>query len=312
MKSDAPIFVAGHRGLAGSAIVRKLQDRGFGNLLLRTRGELDLTDRAAVDAFFRQARPDYVFVAAAKVGGILANDTYPADFIRDNLAIALNVIDAAQLHGVRKLLFLSSSCVYPKHAPQPMREEYLLTGPLEPTNEPYAIAKIAGMKLCEAYYRQFGSRFFSVLPTNLYGPHDNFDLATSHVLPALLRKFHEAKAGGAYHVVLWGSGRPRREFMHVDDLADACVFLMENYEESAPVNIGVGEDLTIAELAGLIADVVGFEGEIRYDATKPDGTPQKLLDVSRVARLGWSARIPLRTRITETYRWYRESVLVNA
>ncbi len=312
MKSDAPIFVAGHRGLAGSAIVRKLQDRGFGNLLLRTRGELDLTDRAAVDAFFRQARPDYVFVAAAKVGGILANDTYPADFIRDNLAIALNVIDAAQLHGVRKLLFLSSSCVYPKHAPQPMREEYLLTGPLEPTNEPYAIAKIAGMKLCESYHRQFGSRFFSVLPTNLYGPHDNFDLATSHVLPALLRKFHEAKAGGADHVVLWGSGRPRREFMHVDDLADACVFLMENYEESAPVNIGVGEDLTIAELAGLIADVVGFEGEIRYDATKPDGTPQKLLDVSRVARLGWSARIPLRTGITETYRWYRESVLVNA
>jgi GDP-L-fucose synthase len=312
MNRDARIFVAGHRGLAGSAITRRLQDDGFDHLLLRSRSELDLTDRAAVDAFFRREHPEYVFVAAAKVGGILANNTYPADFIRDNLAIALNVIDAAHRHGVDKLLFLSSSCVYPKHAPQPMREDHLLTGALEPTNEPYAVAKIAGMKLCESYHRQFGSRFFSVLPTNLYGPNDNFDLETSHVLPALMRKFHDATIGGADHVVLWGSGRPRREFMHVDDLADACVFLMNSYEGSDPLNIGIGKDLTIAQLAALMADVVGFEGEIRYDASKPDGTLQKLLDVSRVNGLGWSARIPLRDGIAATYRWYREQALVSA
>ena len=312
MNHDARIFVAGHRGLAGSALVRKLQAEGYDNLLLRTRSELDLTDRAAVDRFFGEERPEYIFMAAAKVGGILANNTYPADFIRDNLAIALNVVDAAHRHGTGKLLFLSSSCVYPKLAPQPMCEEYLLTGSLEPTNEPYAVAKIAGMKLCESYHRQFGSRFFSVLPTNLYGPNDNFDLETSHVLPALIRKFHDAKVSDATHVTLWGSGRPRREFMHVDDLADACVYLMNNYEEPRPLNIGVGNDLTIAELAGLIAEVVGFEGEIRYDATKPDGTPQKLLDVSRIHDLGWSARVTLREGIADTYRWFRDQTLVNA
>jgi GDP-L-fucose synthase len=304
VRHDARIFVAGHRGLAGSALVRKLEADGYSNLLLRTRSEVDLTDRSAVDAFFAKERPEYVFVAAAKVGGILANNTYPADFIRDNLAIALNVIDAAHQHGVAKLLFLSSSCVYPKHAPQPMREEHLLTGLLEPTNEPYAVAKIAGMKLCESYHRQFGSRFISVLPTNLYGPNDNFDLETSHVLPALLRKFHDAKAAGADYVTIWGSGQPRREFMHVDDLADACVFLMRTYDDRGFLNIGVGKDLPIADLAALIADVVGFGGEIRYDSSKPDGTPQKLLDVSRLTALGWTARIPLREGITDTYRWY--------
>jgi GDP-L-fucose synthase len=312
MTPDARIFVAGHRGLAGSAIVRKLQYLGYHNLLVRTRAELDLTDGAAVSEFFRSERPEFVFVAAAKVGGILANNTYPADFIRDNLAIALHLIEAAHQHGAAKLLFLSSSCVYPKHAPQPMREDYLLTGPLEPTNEPYAIAKIAGMKLCESYNRQFGSRFFSVLPTNLYGPYDNFDLETSHVLPALIRKFHEAKANGAGHVVVWGSGLPRREFMHVDDLADACVFLMERYEDAAPLNIGVGQDLTIAELAAVIAEVVGYPGEIRYDASKPDGTPQKLLDVGRMNSLGWAAQTPLRTGIASTYEWFLQQHVVHA
>ena len=306
------IFVAGHRGLVGSALVRNLQSQGFNNLLLRSSAQLDLTNRNQVDAFFKQEGPECVLVAAAKVGGILANNTYPADFIRDNLAIALNVIDAAHQHGVGKLLFLSSSCVYPKFAPQPMKEEYLLTGSLEPTNEPYAIAKLAGMKLCESYYRQYGSQFFSVLPTNLYGPHDNFDLETSHVLPALMRKFHEAKIAGENHVTLWGSGNPRREFMHVDDLADACVFLMQHYHDTGPVNIGVGKDITIAELAVLIADIVRFDGEVRYDSSKPDGAPQKLLDVSRLNSLGWSARISLREGISETYRWFREQALVNA
>jgi GDP-L-fucose synthase len=305
MNKDARIYVAGHTGLAGSAIVRRLKDDGFSKLLLRTHHELDLTNQSSVRLFFKNEQPEYVFVAAAKVGGILANNTYPADFIRDNLAIALNVIDAAHTHDVRKLIFLSSSCVYPRLAAQPMREEYLLTGPLEPTNEPYAVAKIAGMKLCESYSRQYGSQFFSVLPTNLYGPNDNFDPQTSHVLPALIRKFHSAKREGASHVVLWGTGAPRREFMHVDDLADACVFLMQTYQGNQPVNIGLGEDLTIAELAALIADVVGFEGEIRYDSTKPDGTPQKLLDISRLTQLGWQARIPLREGMGSTYDWYK-------
>jgi GDP-L-fucose synthase len=305
MNKDARIYVAGHTGLAGSAIVRRLKDDGFSKLLLRTHHELDLTNQSSVRLFFKNEQPEYVFVAAAKVGGILANKTYPADFIRDNLAIALNVIDAAHTHDVRKLIFLSSSCVYPRLAAQPMREEYLLTGPLEPTNEPYAVAKIAGMKLCESYSRQYGSQFFSVLPTNLYGPNDNFDPQTSHVLPALIRKFHSAKREGASHVVLWGTGAPRREFMHVDDLADACVFLMQTYQGNQPVNIGLGEDLTIAELAALIADVVGFEGEIRYDSTKPDGTPQKLLDISRLTQLGWQARIPLREGMGSTYDWYK-------
>jgi GDP-L-fucose synthase len=298
------IYVAGHRGLVGSALVRRLQADGCGNLLLRTRSELDLTDARAVDAFFAEQRPQYVFLAAAKVGGIIANNTYPADFIRDNLAIQLIVIDAAHRHGTAKLLFLGSSCVYPKHAPQPMKEEYLLTGPLEPTNEPYAIAKVAGLKLCEAYRRQYGSRFISVMPTNLYGPHDNFDVETSHVLPALIRRFQEAKLGGAPHVTLWGTGAPMREFLHVDDLADACVFLMQNYAGAQFVNIGWGRDIAIRDLAALVARVVGYDGRIEWDATKPDGTPRKLLDTSRLAALGWSPRIGLEKGIRTTYEWY--------
>jgi GDP-L-fucose synthase len=304
MKPADRVFVAGHNGLVGSALVRRLQRDGFTNIITRDRSQLDLTDRRVVDTFFLAERPQYVFVAAAKVGGIMANNTYPADFLRDNLAIALNVIDAAYHADVDKLLFLSSSCVYPKFAPQPMKESDLLTGVLEPTNEPYAIAKIAGMKLCESYHRQYGSRFMSVLPTNLYGPNDNFDLDNSHVLPALIRKFHDAKQNGAREVVVWGSGTPRREFLHVDDLADACVFLMMNYEEPAPLNIGVGEDLPISDLATLIADVVGFQGSVVYDAAKPDGTPRKLLDVSRISTLGWKHSIALRDGIAETYRWY--------
>jgi GDP-L-fucose synthase len=301
---DSRVFIAGHRGLVGSALVRRLNNDGFTNIITRTRTELDLTDRAAVDEFFATTRPEYVIVAAAKVGGILANNTYPADFLRDNLAIALNVIDAAYNADVEKLLFLSSSCVYPKFAPQPMKEEHLLTGTLEPTNEPYAVAKIAGMKLCETYHRQYGARFFSALPTNLYGPNDNFDLQNSHVLPALIRKFHEAKASADPYVTIWGSGTPRREFMHVDDLADACVFLMQNYEGADPVNIGVGDDLPISELAVHIAHVTDYDGKVTYDASKPDGTPRKLLDVSRLRNLGWQARIPLREGLEQTYRWY--------
>ena len=308
MKSDARIFVAGHRGLVGSALVRCLEDEGASNLILRTRDELDLTNPGAVQEFFDAERPEYVFVAAAKVGGIMANNTYPADFIRDNLAIALNVIDAAHHSGVKRLLFLSSSCVYPKHVAQPMVEDSLLTGPLEPTNEPYAIAKIAGMKMAEAYRRQYGSDFFSILPTNLYGPNDNFDLETSHVLPALIRKFHDAKEAGADHVLLWGTGRPRREFLHVDDLADAVVYLMRHYDGNAgPVNVGVGNDVSIAELAAIVARVVGYEGEIRYDPAMPDGTPRKLLDVTRLHSLGWTAKIPLEDGIARTYAWFVEN-----
>ncbi len=307
MNRDRGIYVAGHRGLVGSALVRRLEADGYTNLVLRTRQETDLTDRAQVDELFVSTRPEYVFVAAAKVGGIVANNTWPADFIRDNLAIALNVIDAAHRFGTRKLLFLSSSCVYPKHAPQPMKEEYLLTGPLEPTNEPYAIAKIAGMKLCESYRRQYGCEFFSVLPANLYGPTDNFDLETSHVLPALVRKFHEAVQVGADEVVLWGTGTPRREFLHVDDLADACVFLMKNYEDAEAVNIGVGEDISIADLAELIAQTTGYTGRISYDSSKPDGTPRKLLDVSRLHAAGWRAQISLATGIRSTYEWFASS-----
>ena len=306
MNTRSRIYVAGHRGLVGSALVRRLRAEGFENLLLRTRDELDVADAAQVDRFFRDNSPEYVFVAAAKVGGIMANHNYPAEFIRDNLAIALNVVASAHRYGVTKLLFLSSSCVYPKHAPQPMKEEYLLTGPLEPTNEPYAVAKIAGMKLCESYYRQYGSHFFSVLPTNLYGPNDNFDPETSHVLPALIRKFHEANNKGVPVVKLWGTGTPRREFMHADDLADACIFLMNEYEGGSPVNIGVGEDLTIAELAELVAEIVGFGGSIEYDSSKPDGTPRKLLDVSRITNMGWKARTPLAAGIRQTYEWFKE------
>ncbi len=308
LPADAPVFVAGHRGLVGSAIVRRLERAGHTNLLLRTRQELDLTRQDAVDTFFAEQRPAYVFLAAARVGGIHANDTYPADFIRDNLQIQTNIIDAAWRHGAAKLLFLGSSCIYPKHAPQPMPEDCLLTGPLEPTNEWYAVAKIAGIKMCQAYRRQYGFNAISLMPTNLYGPGDNFDLQTSHVLPALIRKFHEAKASGADHVMMWGTGTPRREFLHVDDLADACLFLMQRYEDERIVNVGVGDDITIRELAALVAEVVGFTGEIRNDTSKPDGTPRKLLDVSRLHALGWRAGIGLREGITETYAAFRQSL----
>lgn len=304
MERDARIFVAGSRGLVGSAIVRRLQWLGYGNLLLRARDALDLVSQDAVDAFFAEEKPDYVFLAAAKVGGIHANDAYPADFIRDNLLIQTNVIDAAWRNGTRKLLFLGSSCIYPKHAVQPMTESALLTGPLEPTNEWYAVAKIAGIKQCQAYRRQYGFDAISAMPTNLYGPGDNFDLANSHVLPALLRKFHEAKQSGAPSVTLWGTGLPRREFLYVDDLADACVFLMGHYSGEEPVNVGVGEDLTIRELAELVAGIVGFEGGIVQDTSKPDGTPRKLLDVGRLHRLGWRAQIPLAEGIRRTYDWF--------
>jgi GDP-L-fucose synthase len=306
MRESDRIFVAGHRGLVGSAIVRRLQGEGYANILLRTRSELDLADQRAVQEFFEAERPDYVFLAAARVGGIMANDTYPADFIRDNLAIALNVIDASWRAGVEKLLFLGSSCIYPKFAPQPMREEHLLTGVLEPTNEPYAVAKIAGIKLCQSYNRQYGTRFISAMPTNLYGPGDNFDLQTSHVLPALIRKFHEARESGAPDVTIWGTGTPRREFLHVDDLAEACLFLMRNYDDGEIINVGVGEDLTIRELAELVREVVGYQGEIVFDTGKPDGTPRKLLDTGRINALGWRPRISLRDGIAATYRWYLE------
>jgi GDP-L-fucose synthase len=303
LEQDARIYVAGHRGLVGSALLRRLEAEGYENLLIRSHQELDLTDARIVDEFFAAERPEYVFLAAAKVGGILANSTYPVDFLRDNLAIELAVIDSAYRYGTKKLLFLGSSCIYPKFAPQPMKEEYLLTGELEPTNEPYAVAKIAGIKLCQAYREQHGADFISVMPTNLYGPGDNFDLQTSHVLPALIRKFHEAKVGGAPYVTIWGTGKPRREFLHVDDLADACVFLMNNYSGNEPINVGTGEDISIRELAELVREVVGYRGEITYDTTKPDGTPRKLLEVSRLNGLGWRAITPLKEGIQRTYAW---------
>jgi GDP-L-fucose synthase len=305
MIESAPIFVAGHRGLVGSAIVRRLERAGFGNLLLRTSSELDLRNQAAVDAFFRDARPTYVFLSAARVGGIHANATYPADFIRDNLQIQSNVIDAAWRHGTRKLLFLGSSCIYPRLAPQPMKEEYLLTGPLEPTNEWYAVAKIAGIKMCQAYRRQYGFNAISAMPTNLYGPGDNFSLEGSHVVPALLRKAHEARLAGQQHLNVWGSGTPRRELLHVDDLADALLFLMRSYESEDLINVGSGHDLSIREIAQLVAATVGFEGKLEFDATRPDGAPRKLLDVSRLLALGWSPSIELRTGLEQTYQWYR-------
>ena len=298
------IFVAGHRGLVGSAIVRRLQAEGASNLILRTRDELDLLDQSAVERFFAVEKPEYVFLAAAKVGGIHANDTFPAEFIRDNLAVQTNVIHSAWKHGVRKFCFLGSSCIYPRMAPQPMKEEYFLTGPLEPTNEWYAIAKIAGIKMCQAYRRQHCFDAISLMPTNLYGPGDNFDLASSHVLPAMMRKFHEAKMRGDAEVVIWGSGKPRREFLHVDDMADAAVFLMRNYSAESIINVGVGEDLSIRELAELIARVVGFKGAIVNDTSKPDGMPRKLMDVGRLSRLGWQARIPLERGVSDVYRWY--------
>ncbi len=306
MNKGDRIFVAGHRGLVGAAILRHLAAQGYSDLLLRERRELDLTCQAAVDEFFRQTRPAYVFLAAAKVGGIAANSRYPADFIRDNLQIQTHVIDAAWRHGVRKLVFLGSSCIYPREAAQPMREEALLGGPLEPTNEWYAVAKIAGIKMCQAYRRQYGFNAICLMPTNLYGPGDNFDLQNSHVLPALIRKFHEAKLQGQATVTVWGSGQPRREFLHVDDLADAALFLAQHYDNEAIINVGTGEDLSVAELAALIGRVVGFEGAIIYDRTRPDGTPRKLLDVGRLRSLGWCHRIPLEVGIRQTYDWYRQ------
>jgi len=305
MDKNAKIYVAGHRGLVGSALMRRLQAGGYTNLIMRTREELDLLDQAAVHRFMEHAKPDYVFIAAAKVGGIRANNVYRADFIYENLVVETNIIHAAYQAGVPGLIFLGSSCIYPRECPQPMKEEYLLTGPLEQTNEPYAVAKIAGIKLCESFNRQYGTRYVSVMPTNLYGPNDNFDLETSHVLPALLRKTHEAKVRAADKVVVWGTGAPRREFLHVDDMVDACVFLMEKGIGDGIYNIGAGTDVTIRELAETIKDVVGFGGRLDFDASKPDGTPRKLLDVSRLAELGWTARYTLKEGIQRTYEWYR-------
>ncbi len=298
------VYIAGHKGLVGSAIYRKLKAEGYQNIITRTSRELDLRNQEAVATFFAQEKPEYVFLVAAKVGGILANNTFPADFIYDNLMIQCNIIHQAYLNGVKKLLFLGSSCIYPKFAPQPIREEYLLTGELEPTNEPYAIAKIAGIKMCQSYNRQYNTNFIAVMPTNLYGPGDNFDLETSHVLPALIRKFHEAKVNNRRYVELWGTGTPRREFLFVDDLADACVFLMKTYNSSDIINIGTGEDLTIAELADLVSKIVDYKGEIKWDNTKPDGTPRKLLDVSKINALGWKAKTGLEEGIRLIYNWY--------
>lgn len=310
MDKNSRIFVAGHQGLVGSAIKRRLEGGAYTNIIEKSFDELDLRQQADVDAFFKKEKPEYVFLAAAKVGGIQANNTYPAEFIYDNLMIETNVIHAAYQHGVKKLLFLGSSCIYPKYAEQPLREAYLLTGALEPTNEAYAIAKIAGLKMCEFYNRQYGTDYISVMPTNLYGPNDNFDLETSHVLPALIRKFHEAKVNNAPCVEIWGTGTPRREFLYVDDLADACVYLMERHsfhEIGTFVNIGWGEDISISELANLVKEIVGYEGELVFNPEKPDGTPQKLLDVSRLHGLGWKATTGLRDGIRKSYEWYKSN-----
>ena len=335
MNKKSRIYVAGHNGLVGSAIVRKLESEGYDNLVTRSHRELDLIQQADVEAFFESERPEYVFLAAAKVGGIWANSTYPADFIYSNLMVQSNVIHAAYKTSVKKLLFLGSSCIYPRECPQPMKEEYLLSGKLEPTNEPYAMAKIAGIKMCQAYNRQYGTHFISVMPTNLYGPGDNFDLETSHALPALIRKFHEAKLRMAkpseantsasseavleqsapqakrslnsHAVTIWGTGDPRREFLYVDDLADACLFLMKNYEEDEIINIGAGKDISIKELAGMIKEIVGYEGNMTFDTTKPDGMPRKLLDVSKMKKLGWEPKISLRDGINLTYDWCLEN-----
>jgi len=307
MNHKSKIYIAGHRGLVGSALLQRLETEGYSNLIVRTRTELDLRDLGAVNDFFEEEKPEFIFLAAAKVGGILANVDYPADFLRDNLAIELNVIEMAYRHEVKKLLFLGSSCIYPKFAPQPIKEECLLTGQLESTNEPYAIAKIAGVKLCQAYNWQHRTNFISVMPTNLYGPGDNFDLRSSHVLPALIRRFHEAKERGERYVSIWGTGEPRREFLHVDDLADACVFIMKTYSDNEPINIGVGKDISIRELAELVREVVVYRGDIVYDTTKPDGTPRKLLDVSKLEGLGWRASIPLSEGIQQTYSWFLKS-----
>ncbi|TIH11988.1 GDP-L-fucose synthase [Marinifilum sp. JC120] len=308
LNADDLIYIAGHRGLVGSAIYRRLKKEGLDNILVRKSSELDLRNQQAVDTFFNEEKPKFVFLCAARVGGIQVNSIYPADFIRDNIQIQTNVIDAAYRNGVSKLLFLGSSCIYPKFAPQPIQESSLLTSALEPTNEFYAIAKIAGLKMCAAYRRQYGFDAIGVMPTNLYGPDDNYDLETSHVIPALLRKFHEAKITGSPTVTVWGTGRPRREFMHVDDLADACLHLMLQYSDEAPVNVGSGKDLSIAELALLIQETVGYEGEIVYDTDKPDGTPQKLLDVSKLHGTGWQTSIALRDGLRDTYESFLSSV----
>jgi GDP-L-fucose synthase len=304
VEQDAPIFVAGHRGLVGAALVRQLTRAGFTNLILRTKDEVDLRDQAAVNCFFAATKPEYLFLAAAKVGGIYANQNYPAEFIYDNLALQSNLIHAAYRYGLRKLLFLGSSCIYPRLAPQPLREEYLLTGSLEPTNEAYAVAKIAGIKLCQSYNRQYGTSFIAVMPTNLYGPHDNFSLQNSHVLPALIAKFHQAKVCNLPRVTLWGSGQVRREFLYSDDLAEACLFLMETYNDSEIINIGVGEDITVKDLAALVQKIVGYTGVVDWDTAIPDGTPRKLLDVSKINTLGWKARTPLEEGIHFAYQWF--------
>lgn len=308
MEYNSKIYIAGHRGLVGSAILRRLESEGYKNIIHRARKELDLTRQSAVEAFFEKEKPGYVFLAAAKVGGIYANSTYPAEFIYSNLMVQANVINAAHFYGVEKLLFLGSSCIYPRDSPQPMKEEYLLSGYLEPTNEPYAVAKIAGIRMCQAYNEQYGTNFISVMPTNLYGPNDNFDLMDSHVLPALIRKFHEAKVNDNPYVEVWGTGNPQREFLYVEDLADACLFLMENYDKKEIINIGTGEDVTIKELAGIVKEVVGYDGEMHFDRSKPDGTLRKLLDVSRINSLGWQAKTPLKAGIEKTYEWYKSQL----
>ncbi|MDQ3118335.1 MAG: GDP-L-fucose synthase [Verrucomicrobiota bacterium] len=312
MEKTNKIFVAGHRGLVGSAIMRTLQRQGFANVIVRTRAELNLANQPAVASFFERERPEGVILAAAKVGGIKANNDYPVEFLLDNLLIQNSVLTAAHATGVRKLLFLGSSCIYPKHAKQPIAEDSLLTGPLEPTNDAYAIAKIAGIRLCQAYAAQYGENYISAMPTNLYGPHDNFDLVSSHVLPALLRKAHEAKTNDARQLVVWGSGTPRREFLHVDDMADACLFLLQNYDAPEIINVGWGEDISIRQLSELICEVVGFEGELTFDASKPDGTPRKLLNVSKIKALGWRPKISLRDGIASTYQWFLEHELTPA
>lgn len=308
MNQNSRIYIAGHRGMVGSSLHRNLLQKGFTQFILRTSSELDLRNQQAVQEFFANEKPEYVFLAAAKVGGIVANNTYRAEFLYDNLMIQNNIIDAAYRTGVKKLLFLGSSCIYPKLAPQPLKEEYLLTGLLEPTNEPYAIAKIAGIKMCDAYRAQYGCNFISAMPTNLYGPNDNYDLKNSHVLPAMIRKFHEAKIAGAEAVTLWGTGSPLREFLHTDDLAEACVHLMEHYNEDGLVNIGVGEDISIKDLALLIKDITGYTGQIVWDSSKPDGTPRKLMDVSKINSMGWKARIGLREGIERVYGEYVKAV----
>jgi GDP-L-fucose synthase len=307
MQPDARVFVAGHGGLVGSAVLRRLQGEGFSRVLTATREQLDLRDQAAVNYWFRANRPEYVFLVAGTVGGILANSTRPAEFIYDNMMIHATVVHAAHLFPVKRLLYLGSSCIYPRESPQPMKEEHLLSGLLEPTNESYAIAKIAGIKLCQAYRKQYGSDFISAMPTNLYGPNDNFDLTSSHVLPALIRKFHDAKSEGRAEVPIWGTGSPRREFLHVDDLADACAFLMRRYDAAEHVNVGTGEDLTIRELAETVRDIVHPQAQLVFDPTKPDGTPRKLLDVSRLHALGWRHRIPLRDGIATAYQWFLDN-----